>query len=388
MVLKSPRAKHLAMRMRPDFGPMAAGLPLRRMTFHEIAGWEGDRHDEALDAFRRSASVMRAQFLREDRQPEFAGTWDDWQGACLRAAAVQNARAFFEEEFVPFRVVDAVRPEGLFTGYYEPLADGRLYPGDGYEVPIYARPADLEAFGPETERDHGLRYGRREGGRPVAYYTRRQIEEGALNGRGLEIVWLKSWADAFFIHVQGSGRVLLADGGSIRLAYAAKSGRAYTGIGGLLVQRGEIPRSDMSMQSIRRWMSRDETAARQLMWENESFVFFRRVAVEDASLGAPGAQNVNLTPLRSLAVDRTLWPFGLPVWLDLMAPSGQNAALQPFRHLMVAQDTGSAIKGHARGDVYWGWGEQAALTAGHMASPGEMTVLLPRPLAGRLEARP
>jgi membrane-bound lytic murein transglycosylase A len=329
---------------------------------------------------------MQEQFRRDDRQAGFAGSWSDWQQACLQAATVAagEARSFFEECFAPLRVVDPARLHGLFTGYYEPLAEGRLTPGEGYEVPIYGKPPDLEAFGLEIEKQIGFRYGRREQGLPVPYHTRREIENGALQGHGLELVWLKSWVDAFFIHVQGSGRVQLPDGRSIRLAYAAKSGRAYTGIGGLLVERGEISKADMSMQTIRRWMADHGKAARQLMWENESFVFFRRVDVADESLGAPGAQGVNLSPLRSLAVDRSLWPFGLPVWLDLMAPSGPDASLQPFRRLLVAQDTGSAIKGHARGDVYWGWGAKAALTAGHMASPGEMVVLLPKPLALRL----
>lgn len=358
---------------------------MQRLSFQHIADWAQDAHEEALQAFRRSAAVMQAHFARQDRKPRFAGQWNDWRDACARASSATDARRFFEEEFVPFRVVDSERPQGLFTGYYEPLAEGRLQPGDGFDVPIYAKPPDHEAFGPEVEQRHGFRYGRSEQGKPVLYFTRQEIEEGALAGQGLELVWLKSWVDAFFIHIQGSGRVALPDGSSIRLAYAAKSGRPYTAIGHLLVERGEVERSAMSMQAIRRWMAEHSAKARALMWENKSFVFFRRVDVEDPSLGAPAAGGVNLTPLRSLAVDRTLWPFGLPVWLDLLAPTGQNSSPELFRRLMIAQDTGSAIKGAARGDVYWGWGERAALTAGRMATPGTMTVLLPKSLAQRLE---
>jgi membrane-bound lytic murein transglycosylase A len=377
------------MRMRPGFGPMAEEASLERVGFDRIQGWAHDRHDEALAAFRRSAAVMQAQFNREaSRLPRFAGEWSDWQAVCAKAMSAPDARSFFETGFVPFRVKDAARPQGLFTGYYEPLANGRRSRGNGFEVPIYAKPPDLEAFGIETEKALGFRYGRRRDGRPTPYFTRREIEQGALAGQGLEIVWLESWVDAFFIHIQGSGRVLLDDGTSLRLAYAAKSGRPYTAIGGLLVERGEIAREAMSMQAIRQWMASRPEAARQLMWQNESFVFFRAVVIEDESLGAPGAQGVNLTPRRSLAVDREIWPFGMPVWLDLLAPAGPRAELRPLQSLLIAQDTGSAIKGPARGDVYWGWGEAAAMAAGHMASPGSMIVLLPVPLASKIASAP
>jgi membrane-bound lytic murein transglycosylase A len=138
------------------------------------------------------------------------------------------------------------------------------------------------------------------------------------------------------------------------------------------------------MQALRKWMKDNPQSARDLMWENKSFVFFREVKVDDPSLGAPGAQKVSLTPLRSMAVDRRLWMFGSPIWLDTQVPSGRANELQPFRHLMIAQDTGTAIKGHVRGDVYWGWGDKAALIAGHMKSPGSIIVLLPKKLANKL----
>src|SRR5205085_4706055 len=178
--------------------------------------------------------------------------------------------------------------------------------------------------------------------------------------------WLADWADAFFIQVQGSGRIQLPDGSLMRLAYAGKNGQAYTGIGRLLVERGLLSSDGMSMQAIRVWMSAHPQEARELMWENKSFVFFRQVRAADPGLGPPGAQKVSLTPLASLAVDRGLWAFGTPVWLDIMVPGREGGGLQPFRQLMIAQDTGTAIKGYARGDVFWGAGEAAALIAGHM----------------------
>jgi membrane-bound lytic murein transglycosylase A len=283
-------------------------------------------------------------------------------------------------------VTDPVRPEGLFTGYYEPEAPGSLVESAEFPVPVYRRPPELIGFDEAAEKLSGLKYGMLVDGRPQPFPARKDIEQGALRGRSLEIVWLRDWADAFFIHIQGSGRVRLPDGKYLRLAYAGKNGRPYTGIGGILVERGAFTRQQMSMQSTRAWMAKHPSEARQLMWENQSYIFFREVPIDDPSLGAPGAQYVSLTPKRSLAVDRSHWMFGTPIWLDTAAPSGPDAGLETFRHLMVAQDTGTAIRGYARGDVFWGAGGHAAMTAGHMKSPGRMTVLLPKALARRLVA--
>ncbi len=174
----------------------------------------------------------------------------------------------------------------------------------------------------------------------------------------------------------------------MRLSYGAKSGLPYTGIGGVLADRGILPRETMSMQAIRSWMKDNPRDARALMWENRSFVFFREIELDDPDLGALGAQHVQLTPRRSLAIDRAYWMLGTPVWLDTGVLVDENGTLQPYRGLLIAQDTGSAIKGLARGDVYWGFGEEAARLAGPMKSPGEMIVLLPNPLARRLGLGP
>jgi membrane-bound lytic murein transglycosylase A len=253
-----------------------------------------------------------------------------------------------------------------------------LTPTGEFKVPIYRKPDDLVPFDEKAQTATGLKYGRLRNGKSEAYFTRKEIEQGVLAGRHLELVWLKSWVDAFFIHVQGSGRISLPGGKFMRLAYAGKTGRTYTGIGGVLVQKGLLSKDDMSMQALRRWMAAHPEDARELMWQNESFIFFREVEVNDPSLGAPGAQKIPLHPKRSLAVDRSIWAFGTPIWLDTQTPSGPDGKLETFQRLMIAQDTGTAIKGYARGDVYWGWGESAAMTAGHMKSPGQMTVLLPK----------
>jgi membrane-bound lytic murein transglycosylase A len=318
------------------------------------------------------------------RPVRFGGSPSSWRSACLGAFETGHARDYFERGFRAYRVHDAERPEGLFTGYYEPEVDGSRTRSQAFHVPVYRRPPDLVAFREGEEAGTGLAYGRLVDGKPAPYLTRREIELGALAGRGLEIVWLKDWADAFFIQIQGSGRVRLADGGTMRLSYAAKSGLPYTGIGGRLVERGVLAPEAMSMQAIRAWMAKHPGEARELMWENQSFVFFREVDLEDPALGALGAQHVQLTPRRSLAVDRGLWMVGTPVWLETEAPTGDAGRGEPFRQLLVAQDTGSAIRGLARGDVYWGFGDAAAAIAGPMKSAGNMAVLLPIDVAEEL----
>ena len=364
--------------------PLHHLLPMR---FSDIPGWPEENHVAALVAFRRSCAEIAADGRAFARPVIFGGEKRQWLPVCERAAKAADGRAFFEQNFVPLRVSEVERPEGLFTGYYEPEAEGSLTSSPDYPAAVYRKPPDLIAFGEDETGETGLKYGRMVDGVSQPYFTRREIEGGALAGRGLEIVWLRSWVDAFFIQVQGSGRVRLEDGRVLRLAYGGKSGRPYTSIGGILVERGQLSREDMSMQSLRQWMARDGRAARELMWRNESFVFFREVDLPDKELGAPGAQGVQLTPLRSLAVDRSIWMFGTPVWLDTRVPNGRGGA-EVFRHLMIAQDTGSAIRGAIRGDIYFGFDPLAGERAGRMKAPGAMVVLLPRAVAEGLMAGP
>ena len=350
---------------------------LRPVTFAELPGWAEDDHAAGLAAFRLSAQEILAEGSGFSRAALHGGRREHWLEICRIALKPQPARTFFEDHFRPVRVEDETRPEGLFTGYYEPEAEGSLERSAAFPVPLYARPPDLVHFTEEERAATALGFGRRVDGKPLPYLTRREIEEGALAGKGLELVWLRDWADAFFMQVQGSGRVKLPGGRVIRLSYAAKSGLPYTGIGAILAERGEIPPAQLSMQSIRRWMGEHPREARRLMWENQSFVFFRELVLDDPALGALGAQHVQLTPRRSLAVDRAFWMFGTPIWLDTVVPAGEEGPMTRFRQLLIAQDTGSAIKGLARGDVYWGFGEEAARLAGPMKSPGTMTALLP-----------
>ena len=353
-------------------------------TFHGIPGWHDDDLDAALSAFRNSASEILRKGAGFERPVRFGGERQDWVSISERAQSTADGRTFFESSFVPCLVADPLRPEGLFTGYYEPESDGSRQKSDIYSVPVLRTPEDFVAFDDADQAATELKYGRKLDGTPQAYFTRREIEEGALEGRGLEIVWLKDWADLFFMQIQGSGRVRLPDGNVVRLAFAAKSGHPYTAIGGILVERGLLSREDVSMQSIRIWMNQHPAAARELMWRNLSYVFFREIDGLDPALGPPGAQKVPLTPGRSLAVDRELWMFGTPVWVDTRRLENPHAESRPFRHLLIAQDTGSAIRGYARGDIFCGHGSEAAFIAGHLKSPGTMIVLLPNQMAARI----
>lgn len=357
---------------------------LEPVAFDTLAGLPADDLAASLQAFRRQALEIIEGGAAFSRLVVFGGRREDWMPACRQALSATNPVEFFARSFRPYLVHDRTRPEGLFTGYYEPEAEGSRQASPEYPVALYRKPADLVAFTAEEEQNTGLKYGLRENGRARPYHDRRAIESGVLMGRDLEICWLKSWAEAFFIHIQGSGRVRLPDGSSLRLSYAAKSGLPYTSIGAVLAEQGEIARDALSMQSLKAWMADNPSRARELMWQNRSFVFFREIAVQDENLGAIGAARVNLHPGRSMAVDRSNWMFGTPFWVETVYPP--EATVEPNRlaRLMIAQDTGSAIKGFVRGDFYWGWGEEAARIAGHMKSPGRMTVLLPHAVADGL----
>jgi len=363
---------------------------LQKVTFNHIEGWlESDKTD-SLVALIRSCIQMKEDDRAFSKKPEFGGTFLDWKEVCALAEKLPKnpnrkiVTQFFQDNFTPLRVNDPKRKQGLFTGYFEPVVKGSLMPAPDYQIPVYRRPDDLVSFTKSEEKQSGLRYGRMVEGKPTSYYTRQQIEKGLFKGKKLELVWLKTPADAFFMQVQGSGRVELSDGTVMRLAYAGKTGLPYTAIGGVLVNNGQLKKKTLSMQTIRQWMEENPDKAQDLMWKNKSFVFFRILKDIDPELGPVGAQHVNLTPKTSLAVDRRYWSLGTPVWLDTKISLDGSAITQPWRALLVAQDTGSAIRGYARGDVFWGSGDEAGVIAGQMKAAGTMVVLLPKKLAARL----
>ena len=387
--VKAGRAVVVALALLLMTGARAAmTAELKAWTFADLPGWQQADHALALAAFRRSCKAM----LKPDyywRNARYGGAPKDWQVVCAAAlklpekASRQQARVFFERWFQPVSVQQVRKPSGLFTGYYEPEVKGNLKRQGPYQVPLHGRPADLVRLKPEEAKRLGVAFGRYVKGRARPYFTRKEIEQGALKGRGLEIIWLKDPVERFFMQVQGSGRVRLPDGKVARLAFAGKTGHPFTGIGRLLIERGIIPREKLSMQSLKRWMRAHPKEARKLMWENRSYVFFRIVDLPDARLGAYGAQGVQLTPLASLAVDYHYWPYGAPVWLETTTPR-RGGGQGPFRRLMVAQDTGTAIRGKVRGDIFFGFGDAAGALAGRQKAPGFMAVLLPKPLAARL----
>ncbi len=366
-----------------------ARLRLTPVLFSSLAGWSGDFQGAAVAALRRSCvrlTKKSGKGLMGDRSVPggIGGTLGAWRAICAAAAGLDSenhaaARAFFETWFRPHLAAAGNGEgdgdtDGLFTGYYEAELSGALRPHGAYRVPIYAPPrdlvsADLGRFKPEWKGQRIV--GRVAGGRLLPYPSRAEIEQGALRDRGLELLWVDDPVDAFFLHVQGSGRVILEDGRVVRLGFAGRNGHPYVSIGRLLIERGEIAREAMSMQAIRRWIAAHPRQGAELMKRNPSYIFF----AERPGDGPIGAQGAALTPGRSLAVDRHFVPLGLPVWLDTTDPLDAN---RPLRRLVIAQDTGSAIKGPVRGDLFWGYGEAAAERAGAMKQRGRYYLLLPK----------
>jgi membrane-bound lytic murein transglycosylase A len=334
-------------------------LVLKPARFADLPNWPMDRHADLLPALLKSCGnhLKRPPDQRlHDQLPGYRG---DWSGPCALAPMLPPgdhaaARAFFETSFQPFQVLNNGQPEGLFTGYYEPELRGSLQCRAPYTVPLYRLPPELAA------KDKPL------------FPDRAAIDQGALQGRGLELVCVDDAVDAFFLHIQGSGRVNLVEGGVMRVNVAGQNGHPYVAIGREMLKDGLLEPGKVSMQSIRAWLAANPAAAPGVMARNPSYIFFREVALapEDGPLGAEG---VPLTPYRSLAVDRRFLAYGVPVWLDVDSPIGR------IEWLVMAQDTGGAIRGPVRGDLFWGWGGQAADIAGRMAHKGRYWILLPSP---------
>jgi len=376
--------------MMPPTVPLS--LRLGQVSFADLKGWAASDPKAALEAFRRSCVALST---RPDTAPlggvNYAGTAGDWRQLCLAASAVpsedtQTVRTFFEAEFVPYRVTQS-SGVGLFTGYYEPQLKGSRTQHGPYQTPLYGTPADLVNVDLGLFRDtlKGQRIvGQVANGRLVPYPARAAIESNGL-AQAKPLLFVDNPIDAFFLQIQGSGRVVLDDGSVVRAAYAAQNGRAYTAIGAVLIQRGELKREEVSMQSIRAWLTAHPEEAPQIMNANASYVFFSEQALGDPILGAAGAQGVPLTPEASLAVDLSLHALGVPVWLEMMTPDADPTMPDRlFERLLVMQDTGGAIRGPVRGDVYWGYSAHAASIAGRMRSEGTMTVLLPKTVAAQL----
>jgi len=326
------------------------------ISYNEIPGWTDDRQAEALTAFRRSCPKLTAgpdtKIVTDGGEKTIAPA--EWKTICDAASGVGDkdtraARSFFEENFRPLIVQTPAR----FTGYFEPEMRGSRAPSRLFTIPVYRRPPDL-GEGP--------------------YYTRAEIEQGALKGKGLEIAWVQDPVALFEVQVQGSGRIHLAEGGVLSIGFDGSNNRPYTAIGGVLAEMGVMRRDEANWPAIRDWLKRNPQDGREVMRKNERYIFFK----DTRSSAATGSEGVPLTAQRSLAVDTKFTPYGTPIWIDTQRPVAAKAgSLEIYRRLLIAQDTGAAIKGPARGDVFFGGGANAADWAGRMVGGGQAIVLVP-----------
>jgi peptidoglycan lytic transglycosylase A len=354
--------------------PACPGLPekpqvpaLAPASFADLPGWRGDDLAQAWNAFRASCRTLRFR--------------EHWRGVCqqgeaLEAPDTEAIRAYFEANFAPYR---AANPDGstagLVTGYYEPRLRGSRERRTPYVHPLYAPPddllvIDLASVAPETK--HLRLRGRVDGRRVVPYYSRAEIENGAAPVAGKEIVYVDDPIEAFFLQIQGSGRVRLESGEELRIGYADQNGHPYQSIGRYLVEKGDLKLGEASMQGIQAWARANPARVAELLNQNPSYVFFRELPPLET--GPVGAQGVVLTPQRSIAVDPRFVPLGAPVYLATTHP---NSSV-PLEQLMIAQDTGGASRGPVRADFFWGTGEDAGRLAGRMRQQGQMWVLLPK----------
>jgi membrane-bound lytic murein transglycosylase A len=346
--------------------PPAPASALRATGWDAVANWRDDNPQLAWSAFIGSCGALKNQAA--------------WQSVCSVATALPEPTRemvvrFFETNFTPYQVVNADGTDsGLVTGYYEPLLNGSRKRSARYHVPVFGVPDDMlvidlgEVY-PEL-KNMRLR-GRVDGRRVVPYYNRAQIDSGAAPVTGKEIVWVEDSIELFFMQVQGSGRIKLDGKETIMLGYADQNGYPYRSIGRLLVERGDLPLEKASMQGIKAWAKQNPDKLQELLNYNASYVFFRELPRDLP--GPLGALGIPLTARRSIAVDARYIPLGAPVFLATTMPNSRH----PLNRLMIAQDTGGAIRGAVRADFFWGFGEEAATLAGRMRQSGKMWVMLP-----------
>lgn len=352
-------------------------LVLKPASFSDLPNWRNDEAQLALNAFRKSCGrILKADASKPAFREVWAKSNADWQRAC-RALPDGNvtsaqARSYFENNFTPFAATNNGEATGKFTGYFEASLHGSKTRGGVFQIPLRAKPDDLVMVDLGAFRDElkGQRIaGRVEGGHLKPYETRGEIEDGKLPSSQEKILlWVDSAAEAFFLQIQGSGIVTLDDGKVARVGYDGQNGHPYYAIGKELVKRGHLKQEDVSMNSIKAFLASHPDEGREIMRLNKSYVFFK--LNENNQEGPKGGEGVALTPERSLAIDRSLMPYGLPVYLSTEQLS--------INRLMVAQDTGGAIRGPVRGDIFFGHGKTAEELAGPMNSPGRYWILLPK----------
>lgn len=373
------------------FPPTKAPTPQEysKSTFNELDGWQDDSHDKALESFQISCG--RILNYPDDRSFGDFGFAYDWKASCRTSLEIDPvaAKKFFETNFSPLAFAD--QEPGLFTGYYAPLYNGSRKKTEIFTAPLYMVPDDLQNIN-LGDFDQSLKgrsiIGEVRDNKLVPYKERKTIDRGALEDKNLELVWLEDTESTFFLQIQGSGFINLGNGEIMHVGYAERNGRPYRAIGQFLIESGDVAREDMSLQAILAWMKENPEKSDDLMWKNPSYVFF----IERNSDKPVGSLAVGLTPGRSLAVDRSHIPLGVPLWLntyqEMTADSGEIIKNAHLKRLVVAQDTGGAIKGKIRGDVYWGIGDAAELKAGPMKDRGTYHILVPNHLASQMLNEP
>ena len=357
---------------------------LEPLGWGDLDGWASDDHAAAFTTFLSSCRVIvRAnKSSREAPSMRLALGRICQRGLRERVPNSDTARAFFEANFRPLRISRLGEAQGLLTGYFEPVVDGSRFPTREFTVPMYRRPDDLVAPGRNLASgfpNKGEVKRRMRDGTLVPYFDRGEIEDGALDGRHLEICWLRDPIAAFSIHIQGSARVRLEDGLTLRIGYDGHNGHSYMPVGRILIERNIVPRDEMSLERIRLWMREHPDEARELRRKNQSYIFFRTTGLGDAG-ETFGGEGVRLTPWRSIAVDQPMHAYGTPFYLEALLPLDSVSARTPFHRLMIAQDTGSAITGPARADIFFGSGDEAGRVAGRVRQLGRFVILVPREL--------
>lgn len=333
----------------------------RPVKFTELSGWEYEDHVAALEAFKNSCPILATKSRAATSESGIDINSNLWGSLCNDANQQINsvqARDFFERRFVPYRIANNGKEQGLFTGYYEPVLYGSLRKTGDFKYPLYYAPPELKNQKP--------------------YYSRAEIERGAIAKRGLEIVWVDDPVMLFFMQIQGSGRVRLHGGQELRLGYSDQNGQAYVSLGKIMGDEGYLPKDGINFFTIRQWLYEHPSQAITLMQRNPSYVFFK-IIDKPVVVGAIGAP---LTPKRSIAIDNKYIPYGLPVYMETELPG--NYGPSSFRRLMVAQDTGGAIRSPVRADIFFGAGDEAEYLAGYMKNQGIYSLLVPKEITSQL----
>ena len=338
-----------------DGAPRIDGAECRRLNWSDLPRWHADDHLAAFETFLETARALvdNRVSLRAAKEPDIAFKELAAHALTLPIQTRDDARQFFESHFDPYKI-EPFEGSGFLTAYYEPEVDAALEQNEIYFVPLYAKPDDL--------LEH--------------YFTRAEIEDGALKGRGLERLYLKNAVDLFFMQVQGSGKARLPDGSTRRIQYAGRNGQPYVTIAKVLISEGHLTLADAHAEGVKAWLRAHPDEARHIMRLNTSYIFFD-VMPDAGDKGPVGGASTHLVPYRSIAIDRMIWPYGLPFYIEAELPDGRGG-IESMARVMIAQDTGSAILGPSRADLFFGSGDEAGQRAGLIRHRGNFTVLWPK----------